>query len=86
MTTVFHAKSYGRFIEIKSILREKKLHRRNHGSSFLGGSFSNRDNLGIQFNLEEKNSSKTLKDNFSSRIDPSIFIPVAPELLDFFQH
>ena len=42
---VFHAWAYGRFIEIQSNPKRKKLHRMNQGSSFLGGSFSNRDNL-----------------------------------------
>ena len=45
MTTVFHVWPYGRFIEIQSNLRRKKLHRTNQGSNFLGGSFSNRDNV-----------------------------------------
>ena len=31
--------------QIQSNLRRKKLHRRNQGSIFLGGSFSNRDNV-----------------------------------------
>ena len=56
MTTVFHARQYGRFIEIQSNFRGKKLHRMKEGSYFLTGSFSNRDNaLAIepQFNLEE---------------------------------
>ena len=33
MTTVFHTWSYGRFIEIQSNLRRKRLHRTNQGSS-----------------------------------------------------
>ena len=45
MTTVFHAWLYGRFIEIQSNLRKKKLHRTNQGSNFLGGSLSNRMNV-----------------------------------------
>ena len=45
MTAVFHAWAYGRFTEIQSNLRRKKLHRANQGPDFLGGSFSNRDNL-----------------------------------------
>ena len=44
MTTVVHAWHYGRFIEIQSSLRRKKIHKMNQGSNFLGGSFSNRDN------------------------------------------
>ena len=43
MTTLFHARPYSRFIEIKSNLRTKKFHRTNLGSNFLGGSFNNRN-------------------------------------------
>ena len=45
MTTAFHTWAYGRFIEIQSNLRRKKLHRTNHISNSLGGSFNNRDNV-----------------------------------------
>ena len=45
MTTVFHTWVCGGFIEIQSNLRKKKLHRMNSGSNFLGGSFSNRDDV-----------------------------------------
>ena len=34
--TVNHARPYGRFIEIKSNLKRKKLHRTNQGYNFLG--------------------------------------------------
>ena len=56
MTTVFHAWLYVRFIEIQSNLRTKKLHRTNQGSNFLGGNFSNRNNLRapIQFRMESQ--------------------------------
>ena len=56
MTAVFHTWPYGRFIEIQSNLRRKKLHRMNQGSNFLGGSFSNRDNVRapIQFRRESQ--------------------------------
>ena len=39
---------------MQSNLRRKKLHRTNQGSNFLGGSFSNRDNVRapIQFRRE----------------------------------
>ena len=43
MTTVFHARLHGRFVEIKSNLRRKKLYRTNQNSVFLEGSFNNRD-------------------------------------------
>ena len=44
------------------------------GSNFLGGSFSNRDNV-----LKVK---RWLKNDFSSRTDPSVFTSIAPVLLD----
>ena len=56
MTTVFREWPYGRFIEIQNNLRRKKLHRTNQGSNFLGGSFSNRDNVRatVQFRRESQ--------------------------------
>ena len=48
MTAVLHAWPYGRFIEIQSNLRRKKLYRTNQGSNCLGGSFSNRANIRAQ--------------------------------------
>ena len=46
----------GIFIEIKSSLRKKKLHRTNQGPNFLEGSFSNRYNerTPIQFRRESQ--------------------------------
>ena len=43
--TVFHTWLYGTFIGILSSPRRKKFHRMNQGSSFLGGTFSDRDNI-----------------------------------------
>ena len=85
MTTVFHAWSYGRFIEKQSNFRRKKLHRMNQDSNFLGGSFRNRDNLRapIQSKYEEKVNSSILKDDFSSRADPSIFTSIVTGILDW---
>ena len=57
MKTVFHSWLYGRYIEIQSNLKtSKKLHRTNQGSNFLGGSFSNTDNIRvpIQFRRESQ--------------------------------
>ena len=56
MTTVLHAWSYGRFIEILRKIWRKKLNRMNHDSNFLGGSFSNKDNVraSIQFRRESQ--------------------------------
>ena len=47
MTKVFHTWSNGRFIKKQSKLRRKKLYRKNQGSSFLGGSFTNKDNVTV---------------------------------------
>ena len=90
MTTVFHTWPYGRFIEIQSNLRRKKLHRPNQGSNFLGGSFSNRDNARapIQFRSGELcynfAISKDLTQivNFPTRIPDCDFH--SPALLDLF--
>ena len=53
-TTVFCTWRYCRYIEIQSNIRGNKLHRTNQGFNFLGGSFSNRDNVRapIQFRME----------------------------------
>ena len=49
---IFHGRPYSKLIEIKSNLRRKKPHRVDQGSSYLGGSFNNRDQE-PQSNLEE---------------------------------
>ena len=56
MTKVFHAWPNGRYTEIQNNLRRKKPHKMNPGSNFLGGSFSNRDNVraSIQFRRESQ--------------------------------
>ena len=61
MTTVLHALSYGRFMKIQSYLRRKKLHRTNQGSNFLGGTFSNRDNVTAQIQLRRESQPQHLK-------------------------
>ena len=61
----------GSFIEIQSNLRKNKIHRTNHSSNFLRGSFMNRDNVQAPTQLEEKVNPSILKDDFSSRADPS---------------
>ena len=53
MTTVFHAWSYGRFVEIQSNLSRKNLHGTNQHSDFLGGSFSNA-RASVQFRRESQ--------------------------------
>ena len=42
---LFHARPHSRFVETKSNLKRKKLHRMNSDSNFLRGSFRNRENL-----------------------------------------
>ena len=56
MTTIFRARRYGRFTEIKSNLRRKKLHRTNQGSNFVEANFKNRDNVRppIQFRRDRQ--------------------------------
>ena len=88
MTTALHVWLYGRFIEIQSNLRQKKLHRTNQGSNFLEGSFSNRDNIlnasiMPQSNLEEKVNPTILKHHFPSSTDLSIFTSIAPVFSDW---
>ena len=61
----------------------KKFHRTNQGSNFLGGSFSNRDNVRAPSNLEEKVSPSILKYDFSSKTDPYIFTSITPVLFDW---
>ena len=64
MTTVFHAWPNCRFTEIQSNLRRKKLHKTNQGFNFLGGSFSNKDNVRAPIEFKE---GSILKDDFSPR-------------------
>ena len=74
MTTVFHAWVYDRFMDKKP----QDKNRTNQGSYFLGDSLSNRD-----INLEEQLNPSIVKDDFSSRTDPSIFISITAVLLDW---
>ena len=67
MTTVLYAWPYSIYIEIQNNLRREKLHRTNQGSKFLGSSFSNKDNIRPQSNLEEKVNPNIFKDEFSSQ-------------------
>ena len=54
----------------------------NQGSNFLGGSFSNRDNVRAPIQFRRESQPQHLKSWFISRTDPSIFISVAPVLLE----
>ena len=68
---------YGRLIEIQSNLRRKKLHRTNQGSNFLGGSFSNRDNVRAPVQFRRESQPQHLK----RPIHFHIFKSIAPVLL-----
>ena len=84
MTAVFHIWPYGTFIEIQSNLRRKKLHRTNHSSNFLGGSFSNRDNVRAPIQFRRESQPQHLKRCFILKNRPihfhinstSVFRPV----------
>ena len=82
MTIVFHARLYGRFIEIKSNPRRKKLHRRNQ-SSFLEGSFTNGDNAKATIQFWRERQPQHLEGCSFQRIDPSVFTSIAPVLSDW---
>ena len=60
------------------IYRDKE----QQGSSFLVGSFGNRDNVTALIQFRKRDSPSILKEDFSSRTDPSIFTSIAPELLN----
>ena len=73
MTTAFYAKPYGTFIKIKSIFREKKLHRTHQCSNFfLETGLAIETIKEPQSHLEEKENRSILEDDISSRKDPSI--------------
>ena len=84
MTTVFHTWPYGRFIEIQINRRRKKLHRRNQGYNFLGGSFGNRDNVRAPIQFRRESQPQHLKRCFLLKNRPihfhinytSVFRPV----------
>ena len=80
MTTEFHAKPLGRFMEIESNLRRKKLHRTNQGSNFLGGNFIKRVNVRAPIQLRGERQCQC-QDDFSSRRDQSNFTSIVPVLL-----
>ena len=67
MKTVFHTLAYGRFIEIQSNLRRKKISRTNFEAPiFLEEVLAIEIMKERQSNLEEKVNPNILKDDFSS--------------------
>ena len=61
MITVFLARPYGRFIEVKSNFGRKKLRRTNQACNFLGGSFRNRDDVSVVIQFRRERQSQQLK-------------------------
>ena len=61
ITTVFHVWPFGRYMEIHSNLKRKKLHRANQRSNFPGDRFSNRDNVRAPIKFREKSQPQHLK-------------------------
>ena len=61
MTTVFHVRPYGRFVEIQSNLTRKKTHAMNQGFNFLEGMFNNKDNLRAPIQFRRKRQPQPLK-------------------------
>ena len=54
MISVFHVWPYGRFTEIQSNLRRKKLDRTNQRTNFLGRNFINRNNVRVPVQLRRE--------------------------------
>lgn len=73
MTTVFYARSYGRFTHKKNNFKQKKLNRINQGFNFLRGSISDIDNLRTFITFGREKQSQHLKRCFFTSKKPSIF-------------
>ena len=92
MTRIYHAWPYGRFIEIKSNLRGKKIHTTILRSNFLGGSFSNRDNVRAPIKFKREGQPQHLKRLFFLKNRPihfrinstSVIRPIKQNQLSFF--
>ena len=54
MTPIICARSSGIYIEIRSDLRRKKLHRTNQGSNFLRSKLGNRDSVRAPIQFKRK--------------------------------
>ena len=73
VTTVFHAREYGRFIEIYSNLWRKKLHETNQSFNFLWGRFSNRDNVKVPIQFRRESQPQHFKGRFFLKNRPIHF-------------
>ena len=84
MTTLLHARSYGRFLQRwRATSGERKFKELIKVSIFLEAVLVMEIMKENQSTLEEKGSLSILKDYFSSRINPYIFTSIAPEVLDW---
>ena len=61
MSRPFYTRLYDTFIKIQSNHRRNKLHRMNQGSNFLGGNFSNRDNVRAPIQIRREREPQNLK-------------------------
>ena len=82
MTTVFQARSIGRFIEINLTSEERNFIERIKTVIFMKLGLAMQKMEEAQLNLEEKDSPSILKDGFCSERALSIFILKAPWLSD----
>ena len=73
MRTALHTWSNGRFIEVESNLRRKKLRRTNQGSNFLGDNFSNWDNVRAPIQFRRESQPQHLKRWFFSHEQTHLF-------------
>ena len=73
MTTVYQERLYGWFKEIKSNLRRNKVHRTDQGLNFLGGSFTNNDNIRTPVLFIEERQSQHLDRWFFFKCRPIHF-------------
>ena len=77
MTTVIHAWVYGREQPQEKDTSWNKLRFQ------FSDNFTNRDNLRASVRFRRESQPTILKYDFSSRTDPSIFVSIAPVLLDW---
>ena len=82
MTTVFQARSIGRFIEINLTSEERNFIERIKAVIFMKLGLAMQKMEEAQLNLEEKDSPSIPKDGFCSKRALSIFILKAPWLSD----
>ena len=74
MTTVFHARLYGRFIKVQSNPKRQKHHRTNQSSNLFGSSFRDRDNVRAPIRFRREKQRQHLKKYFSEEQIPPYHI------------